>query len=125
MFDFKVAKEAISENGFQVESEAKNKVAVKLKNDLVLVFVNESDDTGIFFEGGNWHSHGDIWSAAYGIEEELVPLYILSDLKSGKLLIEKYIHNNGTIGLSLVYGNEVNFSAEDLESGEEVNYIKL
>lgn len=78
MFDFDISKEAVIENGFHLGSECENQISVKLKDGLVLVIANipDENDTGIFFEDGSWHSHGDIWGASYEIDEELVPLYV-------------------------------------------------
>lgn len=126
MFDLDIVREAARESGFAVAQEDQRSVAVTLAEGCVLVFANGDDDEAIYIkDGGSWHSHGDLFAGYYKTDVELVPSFVLADLRRGLLLISKHVFRNGQIDVSLVFADQIGDVNYYLGAGEEITFRKL
>ena len=80
-------------------------------------------DTIIYFEnGGQWHTHGDMFMHESGLSIESIPMYILDQLKKGELLIciDTFPEDQKRISFQ-----DPVWGIEPLNPGERVKYIRI
>lgn len=127
MFDIDIVYEAALEANFPLGHRNPNMIEVLLTSTETLVFEDlvDQDDTIIYFKTSSWHSHGDLFCEHYETEVEFVPMEILRDLRSGKLLITKHQFPNDQIDMSLQFGDQMGDVNYYLGAGEAIAFRRL
>lgn len=127
MFNIIKIRETILEHNFHLAEETEASISIGLTKDIVLVFRNDlaENDTSIFFENSYWHSHGDILAETYGVSIEQLPTFLLSNLRSGDIFIEKFTYANKAVSYAFIFKDEATRTKYELEPGEEVSFVEV
>lgn len=89
-YDLKMIFDLSEEIGLRCVSQALNKVAIELEPSVVLVFQNfdSEDDCLMYFQGTDWHAHGDLMCAdRHGYYIDLSYLDVLTGAADGTVLL--------------------------------------